>query len=125
VIGPVGWHYVNGSKRGRNIIINPIRNMSLKTFVDAGDTSSPHFVCDACGLYIQDLANANSTFDDDGNGGHFHKGCDHYPDQIRFWHPLEIDLVYLLVDVGFLTPNGKPTEAMSAIEKAKLLGGDW
>ena len=39
--------------------------------------------------------------------------------------PLEIDLVYLLVDVGFLTPNGKPTEAMSAIEKAKLLGGDW
>jgi hypothetical protein len=94
--------------------------MSLKTFVDAGDTSSPHFVCDACGLYIQDLANANSTFDDDGNGGHFHKDCDHLGGN-RFWHPLGVDLIYLLVDVGFLAPDGKPTKAMqSAIEHTKL-----
>jgi hypothetical protein len=94
--------------------------MSLKTFVDAGDSSSPHFLCDACGSYIQNLADANSAFDEDGNGGHFHKGCDH-PGGNRFWHPLEVDLVYLLVDVGFLAPDGKPTEVMhSAIEKAKL-----
>ena len=96
--------------------------MSLKTFVDDGGLSSPHFVCDSCGSYIQDLAKANATFDQDGNSGHFHKNCDHPKTAGSFWHPLEVDLVYLLIDVGFLAPDGKPTKVMqSAIEHTRLL----